>query len=38
MTGDQLWSIDLATGKATPAAKIEGLGGAVTDIALLPKK
>lgn len=37
MTGDQLWSIDLATGKATPVAKIEGIGGPVTDIAILPK-
>ena len=37
MTGDQLWSIDLASGKATPVAKIEGLGGVVTDIAILPK-
>lgn len=37
MTGDQLWSIDLATGKATPAARIEGIGGPVTDIAILPK-
>lgn len=37
MTGDQLWSIDLATGKATQVAKIEGLGGTVTDIAVLPK-
>ena len=37
MTGDQLWSIDLATGKASPVAKIEGIGGPVTDIAILPK-
>ena len=37
MTGDQLWSIDLATGKATQVAKIEGVGGPVTDIAILPK-
>lgn len=37
MAGDQLWSIDLATGKATPVAKIEGLGGVVKDIAILPK-
>lgn len=37
MTGDQLWSIDLATGKATQVAKIEGLGGPVTDIAILKK-
>lgn len=37
MTGDQLWSVDLATGKATPVAKIEGIGGPVTDIAILPK-
>lgn len=32
----QLWSIDLATGKATPSAKIEGVSGAVKDIAILP--
>jgi len=37
MTGDQLWSIDLATGKATLVARIEGLQGAVKDIALLSK-
>jgi hypothetical protein len=33
----QLWSIDLSTGKATAAAKIEGIGGVVKDIAILPK-
>ena len=37
MTGDQLWSVDLATGKATQVAKIEGLGGPVSDIAILKK-
>lgn len=36
MTGDQLWSVDLATGKATAAAKIEGVKGTVKDIAILP--
>lgn len=38
LTGDQLWSVDLATGKATPVAKIAGLPGNVTDIAILPAK
>ncbi len=32
----QMWSIDLATGKATAAGKIDGLAGA-RDIAILPK-
>ncbi len=36
MADGQLWSIDLATGKATPAAKIEGVSGTVKDIAILP--
>ena len=36
MSGDQLYSVDLATGKATPAAKIEGVKGTVKDIAILP--
>ena len=36
MTGADLWSVDLATGKATPAAKIEGVSGTVKDIAILP--
>jgi hypothetical protein len=36
MTGDTLYSIDLATGKATEAAKIAGVSGAVRDIAILP--
>lgn len=36
MAGDTLYSIDLATGKATEAAKITGLNGAVRDIAVLP--
>jgi hypothetical protein len=36
MADGQLWSIDLATGKATPAGKINGLTGAVRDIAILP--
>ena len=31
----QLWSIDLATGKATAMGKIEGLTGGVKDIAIL---
>ena len=37
MTGDQLWSIDLATGKATLVGRIEGLQGAVKDIAILSR-
>jgi hypothetical protein len=36
MAGRELWSIDLATGKATPAAKIDGVSGTVRDIAILP--
>jgi len=36
MADGQLWSVDLATGKATSAGKIEGVGGAVKDIAILP--
>lgn len=37
MADGQLWSIDLASGKATPVAKIEGLMSGVKDIAILPK-
>ena len=36
MADGQLWSVDLASGKATPAAKIEGVKGTVKDIAVLP--
>jgi hypothetical protein len=36
MADGRLWSIDLASGKAAPAAKIEGVGGSVKDIAILP--
>lgn len=36
MTGADLWSIDLQTGKATKAATIEGVKGDVKDIAILP--
>jgi hypothetical protein len=36
MAGDTLYSVDLATGKATEAAKIAGVGGTVRDIAILP--
>ena len=36
MTGVDLWSIDLQTGKATKAATIEGVKGEVKDIAVLP--
>jgi hypothetical protein len=33
----QMWSIDLATGKATVAGKIDGLAAGAKDIAILPK-
>ena len=36
MAGDTLYSVDLATGKATLAAKITGAKGPVRDIAILP--
>jgi len=36
MVGDTLHSVDLSTGKASPAAKISGVGGEVRDIAILP--
>lgn len=36
MIGDTLYSVDLATGKATEAAKIAGVTGTVWDIAILP--
>lgn len=35
MAGDTLYSVDLATGKATEAAKIAGVTGTVKDIAIL---
>lgn len=35
MAGDTLYSVDLATGKATEAAKISGVTGTVKDIAIL---
>ena len=35
MAGDWLHSVDLATGKATPAVQIKGVSG-VRDIAILP--
>jgi len=35
MAGDTLYSVDLATGKATEAAKISGVSGTVKDIAIL---
>jgi hypothetical protein len=35
MAGDTLYSVDLATGKATEAAKISGVSGTVSDIAIL---
>ena len=37
MTGADLWSVNLETGKATKAATIEGVKGEVKDIAILPK-
>jgi hypothetical protein len=36
MAGDTLYSVDLATGKATEAAKIGGVSGSVRDIAIMP--
>ncbi len=36
MIGDTLYSVDLASGKATMAAKIAGAKGPVRDIAILP--
>lgn len=36
MAGDTLYSVDLASGKATAAAKISGAKGPVRDIAILP--
>ena len=36
MAGDTLYSVDLATGKATAAGKIAGVSGKVHDIAALP--
>ena len=36
MVGDTLYSVDLASGKATEAAKISGVSGTVRDIAILP--
>lgn len=35
IAGDTLYSVDLATGKATEAAKISGVSGTVRDIAIL---
>jgi hypothetical protein len=35
MSGDTLYSVDLATGKATEAVKISGITGVVKDIAIL---
>lgn len=37
MAGDTLYSVDLATGKGTMAAKIAGVSGTVRDIAVMPK-
>lgn len=38
MAGGTLYSVDLASGKATEAAKIAGVSGTVKDIAVLPAK
>ena len=35
MAGDTLYWVDLATGKATEAAKIAGVSGTVKDIAVM---
>ena len=37
MVGAKLYRIDLATGKGTEAATIQGVSGAVRDIAIPPK-
>lgn len=37
MAGKTLYSVDLATGKATKAADVKGVKGTVRDIAILPK-
>jgi hypothetical protein len=37
MAGNTLYRVDLQSGKATEAAKIEGVSGQVRDIAVLPK-
>ena len=37
MAGSTLYSVDLATGKATKAATIQGVKGTVRDIAVMPK-
>jgi hypothetical protein len=37
MAGSTLYSVDIATGKATKAASIQGVKGTVRDIAVLPK-
>lgn len=36
VTGGTLYEVDLATGKATGKGEIEGAGGAIRDIAILP--
>jgi Domain of unknown function (DUF4394) len=36
MAGSELFSVDLATGKATSAAKISGVTGKIIDIAIMP--
>lgn len=36
MAGDTLYTVDIATGKATASAKISGVKGTVRDIAVLP--
>jgi hypothetical protein len=37
MVGSKLYKIDLASGKGTEAATIQGVSGTVRDIAILPK-
>ena len=37
MVGPKLYKVDLATGKGTEAATVQGLSGTVRDIAILPK-
>jgi hypothetical protein len=37
MVGDTLYKVDLVSGKGTQVTKIAGVGGAVRDIAAMPK-
>jgi hypothetical protein len=37
MSGDMLYKVDLASGKASPVGAISGVSGTVRDIAAMPK-